>query len=402
MSDRRLGTRSILARHRPVRVFSEARLHRAADGTVYAIDPSSGAAAWDVFVERLGAVELAARVGPADAAAGVPLGRIEVRPLPFYSGPRQLVRRLPSVMAAVVAATAGASICLFRLPGTAGLLGGAWCRLRGRRYVVEVIGDPASVLRSGVLGAAGRHFAPAAAGLMRWVVAGAAAGRYVTESTLQRLYPLAPGALEHHYSNVRLAEEDFTAGPRPRRPVRRLLAVGTHDQLYKGHDDLIRAVALLAARGIHVDLGLVGDGRHNALLRDLARTTGVADQVTFHGRVTNRTELRRLLDEADLFCMPSRTEGMPRALIEAMARGLPAMGTDVGGIRELLDRPFCVPPSDPTAVAALIADFVTGTVDSGDASRTVWECAQRFGPRQQAERTQRWLDDVEALARASS
>ena len=383
-------------------MFSEVRLHWAADGTVHAADHSSGAAAWDVYVERLGAVELAARVGPVDASGGVPVGRIEVRPMPFYSGPCQLVRRLPSVVAAALAATAGASICVFRLPGTVGLLSGAWCRLRGRRYAVEVVGDPASVLRSGVLGAAGRHLAPAAAGLMRWVVAGAAAGRYVTESTLQRLYPLAPGALEHHYSNVRLAEEDFTATPRPIRPVRRLLAVGSHDQLYKGHDDLIRAVALLAGRGIRVDLGLVGDGRHNALLRNLARTTGVADRVTFHGRVTDRAELRRLLDEADLFCTPSRTEGLPRALIEAMARGLPAMGTDVGGIRELLDRPFRAPPSDPAALAALIAAFVAGTVDSGEASRTVWERAQCFGPCQQAERIQGWLDDVQALARTSS
>ena len=112
--------------------------------------------------------------------------------------------------------------------------------------------------------------------------------------------------------------------------------------------------------------------------------------------------MRRLLDEADLFCTPSRTEGLPRALIEAMARGLPAMGTDVGGIRELLDRPFRAPPSDPAALAALIAAFVAGTVDSGEASRTVWERAQRFGPCQQAERIQGWLDDVQALARTSS
>src|SRR5918998_2080888 len=105
MSDPPSGTGWFPARHPPVRVFSEARLYRAADGTVHAADHSSGAATWEVYVERLGAVELAARVGPADTSAGVPVGRIEVRPLPYYSGPRQLVRRLPSVTAALVAAT---------------------------------------------------------------------------------------------------------------------------------------------------------------------------------------------------------------------------------------------------------------------------------------------------------
>src|SRR5918998_428448 len=88
LSDRPPATGPFRAGHPPVRVFSEARLHRAADGTVHAADHSSGAAVWDVYVERLGAVELAARVGPADTSALVPVGRIEVRPLPFYSGPR--------------------------------------------------------------------------------------------------------------------------------------------------------------------------------------------------------------------------------------------------------------------------------------------------------------------------
>ena len=386
-----------------VRLFSDARLHRNPDGVVQALDVSSAAVAWDVYVDRLGSVELAARVGPPDPAACLPVGRIGVRPMPFYSGPRQLLRRLPRVLGAVRAATSGTSLCLFRLPGTVSLIGAAWCRLQGRRYVVEVIGDPASVLRSGVLGPVGSLLATACARLMRWVVAGADAGHYVTERTLQALYPIAPGAVEHSYSNVNLTEEDFTPGPRTDpRPVRRLIAVGTHDQLYKGHDDLIRAVALLAGLGFDVQLGLVGDGRHHDVLRQLARTVGVQDRVTFHGRVNVRADLRRLLDEADLFCMPSRTEGLPRALVEAMARGVPAVGTTAGGIPELIEPRFCTRPSDPGALAELIATFIDGTVDVALASREVWQRAQRFTPNQQTERVANWLDDLARLARSSS
>jgi hypothetical protein len=85
---------------------------------------------------------------------------------------------------------------------------------------------------------------------MRWVVAGASTGYFVTERTLQGLYPVARGVPEHSFPLVNLADEDFTAGPRgDSRPVRRLIAVGTHDQLYKGHDDLIRALAC-ADRGL--------------------------------------------------------------------------------------------------------------------------------------------------------
>ena len=386
-----------------VRIFSEARLQRHTDGTVHVVDVSSGADAWDVYVDRLGAVDLAARVAPPDGTIGVPLGRMSVHALPFYSGPRQLVRRLPSVLAAVLAATQDPAVCLFRLPGTLGLAGGAWCRLRRRRYAVEVVGDPQDVLRSGVLGPAGRALAPVVGRLMAWVVGGAAAGRYVTESTLQSLYPLAADVPEHRYSNVRLAVEDFTRGPRDgRRPLRRLLAVGTHDQLYKGHDDLIRAVALLRDRGVDVRLDLVGDGRHHGELRDLARTTGVADRVHFHGRVNDRAVLRRLLDEADLFCMPSRTEGLPRALIEAMARGVPAIGTGVGGIPELLEARYRVPPDDPAGLAELIARFADGSADAVAASRSCWLRAQHFRPEHQATRIAAWLDEIASLTRSGT
>ena len=237
---------------------------------------------------------------------------------------------------------------------------------------------------------------------MRWVVAGASAGYFVTESTLQSLYPLAPGAPEHSFPLVNLADEDFTAGPRSdRRPVRRLIAVGTHDQLYKGHDDLIRALALLAARGLDLHLGLVGDGRHHDTLRQLARANRVEDRVTFHGRVNARGDLRQLLDEADLFCMPSRTEGLPRALIEALARGVPALGTTSGGIPELIEPRFCTRPSDPGDLAALIATFADGTVDVALASREVWQRAQHFTASQQAERVSSWHDEIARLARRS-
>jgi phosphatidylinositol alpha-1,6-mannosyltransferase len=382
-----------------VRIFSEARLHQNS-GTVLAIDRNWGAASWDGYVDRLGAVQLAARVGPPDPVAHVPVGRIEIHPLPYYLGPRQLIRRLPRVLPAVVRATRDPALCLFGLPGTLSMLGAAWCRLAGRPYAVELVGDPADALRAGVLGTGGGLLAPAAAALTRWLTRGAAAGRYVTEVALQRAYPLAAGVPEHHYSNVKLDEAAFT-GPRVSRPIRRLIAVGSQDQLYKGHDDLITAVALLARRGLDLELDLVGDGRFSRQLRDLAADSGVGDRVRFLGRVNDRTELHRLLDAADLFCMPSRTEGLPRALIEAMARGLPAVGTHVGGIPELLPPRFRVPPSDPVALARLLASFVQGEVDLEEASQLMWERAQHFSLERQRVRVDCWLDTLGALAHSA-
>jgi glycosyltransferase involved in cell wall biosynthesis len=57
------------------------------------------------------------------------------------------------------------------------------------------------------------------------------------------------------------------------------------------------------------------------------------------------------LDEADICVMPSRTEGLPRVLLEAMARGLPCIASNIGGIPELLDASERVPPGDAVALA---------------------------------------------------
>jgi glycosyltransferase involved in cell wall biosynthesis len=67
--------------------------------------------------------------------------------------------------------------------------------------------------------------------------------------------------------------------------------------------------------------------------------------------------LFQILDEADIFVLCSLTEGLPKALLEAMARGLPAIGSNVGGIPELLPPEALVPTADPQALARKITEL---------------------------------------------
>jgi glycosyltransferase involved in cell wall biosynthesis len=128
------------------------------------------------------------------------------------------------------------------------------------------------------------------------------------------------------------------------------VSVGTLAQLYKGHDVLIDAVARCRAAGLAVEATIVGDGAHRAALAARA-----ADGVTFAGQLPAGAAVRAALDQADVFVLASRAEGLPRALIEAMARGLPGLATRVGGIPELLPEDRLVPPDDPAALAGAIA-----------------------------------------------
>jgi glycosyltransferase involved in cell wall biosynthesis len=123
-------------------------------------------------------------------------------------------------------------------------------------------------------------------------------------------------------------------------------------QLYKGTDVLIDATHLCVRAGLDITTVIVGDGKYRSSLLARAARIGISDRIRFLGQVTAGEPVRQILDASDLFVLPSRTEGLPRALIEAMARGLPCLGSDVGGIPELLDASDLVPVGNAVALAA--------------------------------------------------
>jgi glycosyltransferase involved in cell wall biosynthesis len=131
----------------------------------------------------------------------------------------------------------------------------------------------------------------------------------------------------------------------------RTLLVGSLEQLYKGPDVLLRALAHCKAAGLDVRTTLIGDGRKRPSLEALAGELGLADRVHFTGRLPPGSAIRDQMDRADVFVLPSLTEGLPRAMLEAMARGLPCIGSRVGGIPELLPDEDLVDPGDSAALA---------------------------------------------------
>lgn len=100
----------------------------------------------------------------------------------------------------------------------------------------------------------------------------------------------------------------------------------------KGLDLVLQALPALPAG---VTLRVVGDGPARPALEAQAETLGIADRVSFLGWL-GRDELPSAYAGADLFVFPSRDEGMPNAVLEAMAAGLPVMGTRIAGNRDLI------------------------------------------------------------------
>ena len=132
--------------------------------------------------------------------------------------------------------------------------------------------------------------------------------------------------------------------------------VGTVGRLeeQKAQIDLVEAVGMLRRQGEQVTLLLVGSGREEERLRDKVRREGLSDNVIFLG---TRRDLPELFRAMDVFALPSLWEGLPLALLSAMASGLPVVVTPVGGIPEVVRdgvNGFFVPPGDPLALAATL------------------------------------------------
>jgi glycosyltransferase involved in cell wall biosynthesis len=120
----------------------------------------------------------------------------------------------------------------------------------------------------------------------------------------------------------------------------------------KGVDVLLRAVALL---DVPPRVLVIGDGPERAALEQLALRLGLGDRVCFAG---HRPDSRRQLDLLDVLAVPSRSDGTPLVVSEALMAGIPVVGAAVGGIPEQITdgrEGWLVPPEDPRALAAALS-----------------------------------------------
>jgi len=125
----------------------------------------------------------------------------------------------------------------------------------------------------------------------------------------------------------------------------------------KGHRYLIEALDILQGRGVQVRLLLAGQGPLRSKLQSFAQAKGLEEAVQFLGHISHQRLLAIYAQrEVDLVVLPSLIEGIPVSLMEAMGYGVPVIGTDVGGVGELLcgEAGLLVPARDPVALAEAI------------------------------------------------
>ena len=337
----------------------EHRFSRTPDGAVWStMFPNS---IWRRYLRVFEEIEVVARVRDVNAIDAkfkrVDGDGVRFRGLPYYHGPQQyLAKWLPFRRALLAIADEGSPV-IVRVPSNLASI--LVPRLIARRipYAVEAVADPWDNFSPGTT----RHplrslFRRMYARKMRRHCRDASASLYVTERALQRRYPAGPGRFTIGVSDVDLPDTNFSAQPRSAASFReaapfRMVCVGNFALLYKAQDVLVQAFARFAADRPNVELIFAGDGLHLTYVRRLAARLRCAHRVKFLGLVSAGAGVRGILDDAHLFVLPSRQEGLPRAMVEAMARGLPCVASDVGGHSELIDPTLLVPAGDVGALA---------------------------------------------------
>lgn len=177
---------------------------------------------------------------------------------------------------------------------------------------------------------------------------------YVTRELSERQGLSVPEARSSViYNGLDLGERSKFAREFPRRsPMRRVLVLGRLDRV-KGVDLAIQAIAAISDPTICLDV--VGEGPERCRLEALADTLGVRRRVNFLGF---QVDVHRFLSAADVLLIPSRHEGLPYTLLEAMSAFLPVVASNVGGMKEVLtsgQSALLVEPSDSVAMAESIA-----------------------------------------------
>jgi glycosyltransferase involved in cell wall biosynthesis len=187
-----------------------------------------------------------------------------------------------------------------------------------------------------------------------------------------------------------------SAAALPSRPVPLLGTVGRLTT-QKGFDLLIQAVRRLVADGTRLDVAIAGSGREEAALHAAATDL----PVRFCGHLA---DVRPFLRELDLFCLPSRHEALPLALLEAMAEARPCVATDVGDVAAAVaGTVVVVPPGDVDALADALAALLRDADARADlGARAYRRVRAQLDAATMARRTFRFLERAAASPASAS
>lgn len=287
--------------------------------------------------------------------------RIEFVPVPLFQGPKQYAKTYFKIGKIIKNVACNCDAAVLRLPSTIAMRLYAEVKRAGIPYATEIVYDAYDGYESSK-SLMHKVLWKIIDNQMRAICYRANGVSCVTEHYLQRrYYTKRQDGFVNHYSSLSLPQSFYgNARKFPDKQVLTISHVANQVEFNgrKGHVEVIRALANLKKQGIEVNVKFAGKDYFGGQvhLEELAESLGVAENVKFAGYL-NREQLDSYLDATDLFVLPTRAEGLPRVIIEAMAKGLPCISTNVSGNPELLSAHWLIDYDDVEALTERIREL---------------------------------------------
>lgn len=244
-------------------------------------------------------------------------------------------------------------VLIARIPSEYSLIAIKAAKELGVKIAVEMVGDPFDATwNHGSI--KGKVYAPIAYLKYRKIMNEIDNAIFVTENYLQNRYKKNYKEINStNISNVNLERDNYfdistrlIDKPLAEKSCIKVATIGSYTSKYKGYDTAIEYIKLLRDQGYNLELHILGTGNRK-YIDSIIKKNNLESFIILAPSLKGGSEVFAWLDKFDYYIQPSLTEGLPRGLIEAMSRGLPAIATNVGGIPELLNKDCLVNIKSP-------------------------------------------------------
>ncbi|MBC1401784.1 glycosyltransferase [Listeria booriae] len=373
------------------------RFLEASDGQVYS-EVAFSYSNWERYVAHVGHLTVIARMEP--------LGDLDTKLLNLSSGENVAFEGMPNPYGiraftplprgykTVLAAVEKADGVIARLPSEIGYMAVKAARKTNTPYCIEVVGDAYNAMAT-YGDWKGKLYAPFAERKMRRSISNANHTLYITDRHLQERYPTSGQSVS--CSNVELSNLEIETierrQERNEKPAEKLI-IGMNGSLsspYKGFETAFQALASVKSELPPFEFRILGRGSKEDWL-GVIEQLGLTEHVVFSGTLPHQG-VYEWLDDIDIFLMPSKTEGQGRALIEALSRGCSCLGSNVGGIPELITKEQLHEPSDTAELANKLVKLATNPKQRQRYARLAFERAVTFQSERLQEIRQQFFQD---------
>lgn len=273
-------------------------------------------------------------------------------------------------------------IIIMRFPATISIFAAQYCNKNKIPYIAEVVGCSWDA-NWNYGGIAPKLIAPYSYNGMKKAVKKAFAAIYVTRFFLQKRYP-CNSSIKEAASNVILNEIDNEALPKRISKIEKgadifhVGIIGNISVKYKGYDVLLAAINKLPQEiKDKIKISFVGGG-DPTYLNSLITKNNLSSEVVVLGKLKAGGEIFNFLDTLDLYLHPSKQEGLPRVVIEAMSRACPVLASSVAGTPELIDGKYIHTPSDASKLSKDIIGLIGNKQELKEMARNNFENSKQY------------------------